>query len=229
MISDAFAAISDVFSAPFRKVLLRSLGLTIAVLAGLWFLLVTVIGNFLVLPWGWLQTVVDWLAGAGLLVGMVFLVAPVTSLVAGLYLDEIAEKVETTAFAGEPVGVALPLGRSLVLSLKFFGLVILANLVALVLLLVPGINLVAFYLANAYLLGREYFELAALRYRSYDEARYVRRANGGRVFLAGLLVALMVSIPIVNLLTPLFATSLMVRLHKRIGREADLRQMGLSG
>ena len=115
------------------------------------------------------------------------------------------------------------------LSLKFFGLVILANLVALMLLLVPGINLVAFYIANAYLLGREYFELAALRYRTYEEARLVRRINGGRVFLAGLLVALMVSIPIVNLLTPLFATSLMVRLHKRVGREADMRQTVLSG
>lgn len=229
MISDALAAISDVVSAPFRRVLLRSLGLTIAVLAGLWFLLVTVIGSYLVLPWGWLQTAADWLAGAGLLVGMVFLVAPVTSLVAGLYLDEIAETVETTAFPGEPPGVGLPIGQSVVLSLKFFGLVILANLIALVLLLVPGINLVAFYIANAYLLGREYFELAALRYRSYEEARSLRRANGGRVFLAGLMVALMVSIPIVNLLTPLFATSLMVRLHRRIGRRTSLGQPVLSG
>ncbi|TCT12026.1 CysZ protein [Tepidamorphus gemmatus] len=229
MIADALAALSDVVSAPFRRVLLRSLGLTIAVLVGLWLLLVSVIGSYLVLPWGWLETLVDWLAGAGLLVGMVFLVAPVTSLVAGLHLDEIAETVETTAFPGDRPGVALPIGQSVVLSLKFSGLVILANLIALVLLLVPGVNLVAFYLANAYLLGREYFELAALRYRSYEDARNLRRANGGRVFLAGLLVALMVSIPIVNLLTPLFATSLMVRLHRRIGRAADLPQTVLSG
>ena len=220
MIADALDALSDVVSRPFRAVLLRTLGLTLAALVALWFVLISLFNHFITLPWGWAETLVDWLAGAGFIVAMVFLVAPVSSLVAGFFLDEIAEKVESTAFPADPVGTGLPVVQTLVTSVKFFGAVILANLVALVLLLVPGINLIAFLLANAYLLGREYFEFAALRFRGYEDARLLRRANGGQIFAAGLIVALFVMIPIVNLATPLFATAFMVRLHKRIsGRE----------
>lgn len=216
MINDALAALSDVVSRPFRAVLLRTLGLTLLGLIGLWIVLVGLFGHFVVLPWHWAERALDVAAGAGFVVALVFLVAPVSSLVAGFFLDEIAAKVEVGAFPADPVGRGLPLGETLLTSVKFFGAVILANLVALVLLLLPGINLVAFLLANGYLLGREYFELAALRHRPYAEARLMRRENGGRVFAAGLLVALFVMIPVVNLATPLFATSFMVRLHKRI-------------
>jgi len=220
MISDALAALSDVGSRPFRAVLLRTLALTLAALVALWFALIALFDHFITLPWAWAETAIDFLAGAGFIVAMIFLVAPVSSLVAGLFLDEIAEKVETTAFPADPPGTGLPIAQTLITSVKFFGAVILANLVALVLLLLPGINLIAFLLANAYLLGREYFELAALRQRPYDDARAMRRANGGRIFAAGLIVALFVMVPILNLATPLFATSFMVRLHKRIEGEA---------
>lgn len=220
MIEDAIAALSDVVSRPFRAILLRTLGLTLAGLVALWIVLIWLFRHFVALPWGWADTLADVLAGAGFVVALVFLVAPVSLLVAGLFLDEIAEKVERTAFPADPVGTPLPLAQVLVSSAKFFGAVILANLLALVLLLLPGVNLVAFLLVNAYLLGREYFELAALRYRPYEDARLMRRANGGRIFAAGLLVAGFVMIPVVNLATPLFATAFMVRLHKRISAEA---------
>ena len=84
------------------------------------------------------------------------------------------------------------------------------------LLLVPGVNIAAFFLVNGYLLGREYFEFAAMRYRSEDEAKAIRSRHGGTVFVAGLLIAGFLAIPIVNLLTPLFAAALMVHLHQRI-------------
>jgi CysZ protein len=221
MIQDAIDALSDVVSKPFRAILLRVLGLTLAGLIGLWIVLVWLVDHFVTLPWGWAETALDVAAGAGFVVAMIFLVAPVSSLIAGLFLDEIAAKVEATAFPADPPGSALPLPQVLLSSVKFFGAVILANLLALVLLLLPGVNLVAFLLVNAYLLGREYFELAALRFRPYDEARVLRRAHGGRIFGAGLLVALFVMIPVVNLATPLFATAFMVRLHKRISREGQ--------
>jgi CysZ protein len=223
MFADATAALADVGSRPFRAVLLRTLGLTFAALVALWIVLVWLFDRFVTLPWHWAETAADIAAGAGFVVAMVFLVAPVASLIAGFFLDEIAGKVETTAFPGDRPGQGLPLADTLVTSVKFFGAVILANLIALLLLLLPGINLIAFVLANAYLLGREYFELAALRFRPYQEARALRRANGGRVFAAGLIVALFVMIPIVNLATPLFATAFMVRLHKRISAEGQFR------
>ena len=87
---------------------------------------------------------------------------------------------------------------------------------ALFLLLIPGVNLIAFYLGNGYLLGREYFELAAMRHLPAAEARQLRQANRGLVFLCGVIIAGLASVPIVNLLTPLFATAFMVHVYKRI-------------
>ena len=92
------------------------------------------------------------------------------------------------------------------------------TLAALVLLFVPGFGLLAWIGANAYLLGREYFELAAMRFRPVAEARAMRRHFALPVYLAGLLIAGFVAIPLLNLFTPLFATALMARLHKRLAR-----------
>ena len=74
------------------------------------------------------------------------------------------------------------------------------------------------FLANAYLLSREYFLLAAMRFRPPAEAKTMRRAHRGQIFMAGLLIAMFVSIPIVNLATPLFAMAMMVHLHKRLSQ-----------
>ena len=96
-------------------------------------------------------------------------------------------------------------------------------LAALVLFFLPGIGFAAWFAANAYLLGREYFELAAMRFRSAEEARAMRRYFAGPVFLAGLIIAGFVAVPILNLATPLFAAALMARLHKRLERQAVAR------
>ena len=115
-------------------------------------------------------------------------------------------------------GQALPVIRSVVLSLKFLGVVVLGNIVALILLLVPGINVAAFFLVNGYLLGREYFEFAAMRFRTEEEAKLLRRKYSTTIFLAGLVIAGFLAIPFLNLLTPLFAAAMMVHLHKLISR-----------
>jgi uncharacterized protein involved in cysteine biosynthesis len=63
-----------------------------------------------------------------------------------------------------------------------------------------------------------------MRFRPSTEAKAMRRAHRGTVFAAGLPIALFVSIPIVNLATPLFGMALMVHLHKRLSGTAPLRR-----
>src|SRR5947209_308367 len=112
--------------------------------------------------------------------------------------------------------------KTLGLTLLLLALVsALVNFLALLLLLVPGINAIAFFAANAYLLGREFFELAALRYRPLEEVRLLRRRYQLRLFIAGLVIAAFLAVPVLNLLTPLFGTAFMVRLHKRIAPPQD--------
>ncbi|MDG4905624.1 sulfate transporter family protein [Mesorhizobium sp. WSM4898] len=225
MILDAArAAASRLFSPEFRSVFLKTLGLTLLALVALWFGIESLLEW---LAWPWLQTFVPglpswagWLSGiiAGILLamGMALLVAPVTAIVAGLFLDDIAEVVERTDYPGDPPGRAVPVLQSLALAIKFFGVVILGNIVALLLLLVPGINLAAFFIVNGYLLGREFFEFAAMRFRPEAEAKALRRKYAGTVFLAGLLIAVYLAVPLLNLLTPLFAAAMMVHLHKAV-------------
>jgi CysZ protein len=205
----------------------KVLGLTVLVLVGLWFVLRSAFMTFL-FPWlagffpdmpdwaGWLSLVFAIAAGIGLALGLALLLSPVTALIAGLFLDDVAEVVEKRDYPQDPPGTAMPVLPALVASVKFLGVVILGNLVALFLLFIPGVNLVAFFLGNGYLLGREFFEFAAMRFRTPEEARLFRAKHGSTVFLAGLLIAAFLAIPVVNLLTPLFAAGLMVHLHKLV-------------
>jgi len=231
----ARTAALELLSPPFRAVFLKTLGLTLLALVALWFGLTSLV-EWLALPW--LQTLLPgipswagWLGGIiaaiALAFGMALLVAPVTAVIAGLFLDDVAEVVERTDYPGDPPGRAMPALRSLVLAIKFFGVVILGNIVALLLLLVPGINIAAFFIVNGYLLGREFFEFAAMRFRPEEDARALRRHHDGTVFLAGLVIAAFLAVPLLNLVTPLFAAAMMVHLHKAISaREAARRLRG---
>ena len=59
-----------------------------------------------------------------------------------------------------------------------------------------------------------------MRFMGPAAARALRREKGLTVFLAGLVVAGFVAIPIVNLATPLFATAFMVHIVKRMREDA---------
>jgi CysZ protein len=172
---------------------------------------------------GWIETAIQWLGGFALVVGSIFLIPPVTSLIAGLYLDDIAAVVEREHYPADPPGRELPTLQAVWLAVKFFIVVLLVNVVALFLLLIPGINLIAFYLGNGYLLGREYFELAAMRHMPPAEAKSLRKANRLTVFLCGLIIAGLASVPILNLVTPLFATAFMVRVYKGLAPRSGVK------
>jgi CysZ protein len=225
MFAAAAKAIAEFRTPEFRTVLLKSLGLTLALLIVLFIALQTLAGALMVFP-GWIETVIQLIGGLGLVIGSVFLVAPITSLIAGLYLDDIAGFVEKRHYPADAPGNELTIPDAIVISLKFGLVVIGVNILVLFLLLLPGVNIVAFFVANGYLLGREYFELAALRHLPRAEVSRLRSANRGRVFLSGLLIAGMVLVPVVNLLTPLFATAFMVHTVKDLmakdrGRRRD--------
>src|SRR5829696_4643570 len=237
MLNAALKALSQMFSPPFRTVLLKSIGLAL--------LLVVLIGfglyRFLIWlaaigeTWAqgalhatasWPFTLLAWMisviVGLGIVVGSVFLMPAVTALVASFFADDIAAEVERTYYPDEPVGIALPLPRALLEGVKTALLAGAIYLVSVPFLLFAGFGAVIFFFATAYLLGREYFLLAAMRFRPAAEAKRLRKLHGSTVFLAGMFIAAFVSIPIVNLATPLFGTAFMVHMHKRLARQTPL-------
>ena len=220
MLHDIARAFAQILSPPFRRVLWRCVGLAILVLIAAGWGLDRLLAAFVDTPYGWLDTAIAVASALGIVAAAVYLMPPVTILVAGIFLDDIAALVEARHYPEDPPGRPMPTVTAIRMSAAFFLVVLGVNLVALLLLVLPGINLVAFFLANAYLLGREYFELAAMRFRPPGEARAMRRAHGGTVFAAGLAIAAIVSVPVLNLLTPMFGTALMVHVHKRLSGRA---------
>jgi len=216
MFHAARLAFNQIFSKPFRAVFWKALGLTLLLLLLLWIAVQALVGAFLVVPYPWLETIIAWATGAGMLVGLGFFIAPVTSVFAGIFLDEIAEKVEAHHYPQDPPGQAMPLLKSLALTLRFVFVVLGVNAVALVLFFFFGLGVPIFFIANGYLLGREYFELAALRFLAPYDARELRQQHSMRVFMAGLVIAGFLAIPLLNLLTPLFATAFMVHIYKML-------------
>lgn len=222
MLAAAGQAFEQLFTPPFRAVMVKCVGFTLALLAALIVAAEWSFSHFVAWP-DWIETTIEWLGGLALVAASIFLIPPVTSLIAGLYLDDIAATVERTNFPHDPPGRELPAMFAAWLAVKFFFVVLAVNILALLLLLIPGVNLIAFYVGNGYLLGREYFELAAMRHMSVAEAKRMRKSNRLTVFLCGLIIAGLASVPILNLVTPIFATGFMVRMFKRLAAKSGLR------
>ena len=210
-------------SPAFLWVLARAFALTAIIFVALFWLLQMALGAIPELPWGWLNTVISFLASAGLLVAFLFLRFTGAALFLGLFLESVADAVEARYYPDRR-GKDLDVWTGLATGLRFCAVMLALNAVLLpVYLLVPVGNVLVLLAVNGYLIGREYFELVALRHMPPDQARQLRRRNAGRIFRTGLVIAIPLSIPIVNLVGPLFGAALMVHVFKDIeARGADV-------
>jgi uncharacterized protein involved in cysteine biosynthesis len=237
MFEAATKALAQMATPPLRAILWKSVGLALVLIVAFGFalqrLLVFLAGSGQLwaegalgahssVPLNLLFWIISVAASVGIIVGALFLMPAVSSFVASLFVDDIAAEVERRYYAAEAPGQAVPLPFAMWEGAKTAGLAVLVYLVALPFLFLAGIGVVIFFLAAAFLLSREYFELAAMRFHSAAEAKAMRRRHRATVFAAGLLIALFVSIPIVNLATPLFGMALMVHMHKRLSTTAPI-------
>lgn len=221
MIQSALKAIRQLPDPAFRKLLLQSLGLTVLLLLGIGTAAVYGIGFIPEFETGWLNEVIGWLAGLGLVIGSIWLLVPVTSIFIGIFLDQVADAVEAKHYPADPPSRDPPLRETLAMALRFTAIMVIANILVLPLYLLPVANLAIFYGLNGYLLGREYFEMVAIRHHDAATVKALRLKNSLRITLAGVLIALPLIIPIVNLIVPLFGAAFMVHVYKRLaGRQA---------
>ncbi|WP_375413406.1 sulfate transporter family protein [uncultured Bradyrhizobium sp.] len=231
MLNAAVKALSQILSPPMRAILWRAIGLALVLVAVLatglqrllsWFAASgeswaeAMLGPGFHTPLSILAWIVSIAAGLGVVFGAVFLMPAITSLVASVFVDDVADHVEREHYPAEQPGTALPVGLAMIEGVKTAALTILVYLAALPFVFVAGAGFIAFFIATAWLLGREYFELAAMRFRTPAAAKAMRKHNAATVFAAGLIIAAFVSIPIVNLATPLFGMAFMVHMHKRL-------------
>lgn len=216
LISDIALALGQALDRRFLSVLLRGLLLTIALLAGVTWLvvwLVTLLPDSLG-TWPWIGELtipeigVQGLAIAAMLLLSIVLMFPVAAVFVGFFLEEVAEAVERRHYPQLPPARGPGFVAGLVQALKFGAVVVGANLLALILYLVSGpLAPFVFYAVNGYLLGREYFTVVAERRLPPGEAAALRRRHGGQVLAGGVAMAVPLSIPILNLVVPVLGVA----------------------
>ncbi len=217
MIIAAFKALGDLTSADFRSVVWKAVGLSLLLFIAVFIAMQSVFWFFTLFSWPWVERFADILASLGLIVAFFFLMAPVTSLFAGLYLDKIATLVESMHYPADRHGEPVSAMTSLIMSLQFAGLVLLTNILALPLVF-TGFGVFVLFAINAYLLSREYFEMIAIRYMPMAAAKELRKKHAADLFVAGIIPAVLTIIPVINLLVPMFSTSYFLHYFKSVQR-----------
>ncbi len=226
--ADILRAIAQIRDPRFLRVLVWGLGLTVLSLAAVVWVSLLGLGWLLpdsvALPWvgqvGFVDDVVSWAAVGLLLALSVVLMVPVAALVVGFFLEGIAAAVEAEHYPGLPPAKSLPVAVQVWDAVKFFGVVVAANLGALIVyFLVPPAAPFVFWLVNGYLLGREYFTLVAMRRLGPEGAARLRQRHMGRIWLAGAAMAVPLSVPVVNLLVPILGVAVFTHQFHRLAAE----------
>lgn len=217
-----FRALGQLDDPRFRNVLLLGLALTIALLVGattgfVW-LVGWLAGDSATLPWigevRWLGDLFSWGSFVLMLGLSVFLMMPVASAITSMLLDEVAAAVEDKHYSHLPQPPAVPFWDALRDTVNFLGVLIGANLLALILYaFMPFAAPFIFWALNGFLLGREYFTLAAMRRVGRARARELRSDYRGTIWLAGVLMAVPLSLPLVNLLIPIVGAATFTNLY----------------
>ena len=225
ILNDFFAALAQLTDPRFRGVLAKGVGLTLLLLFALFALVSTLAGwltpDVVTLPLigdiAWADDLVSWASLILMFVLSIFLMVPVASAFTSLFLEEVAQAVEDRHYPHLPPAERITLAEGLRDSLNFLGILIAANLAALILYLIfIPIAPFIFWALNGFLLGREYFQLVAMRRIGRVAAKQAYRANIWQIWLAGGLMAVPLSFPLINLLVPILGAATFTHLYHRV-------------
>lgn len=217
-----FRALGQLGDPRFRRVLgigiLLTIVLLIAATAGVLWFVGWLTGDMTSLPLigevTWLSDLFSWGSVLLMMILSIFLMLPVASAITSFMLDDVAQAVEDKHYPNLPKVGRVPLSDALHDTLNFLGLLIGANLLALVLyVILPFASIFIFWAVNGFLLGREYFTLAAMRRVGRAEAKVLRKRHRALVWLAGVLMAIPLSVPILNLIVPIVGAATFTNLY----------------
>lgn len=215
----------------FRRVLMIGVGLTLALLvgasAGFVWLINWFAGDSIWLPVlgevQWLDDLFSWGAAFLLLFLSVFLMIPVASAITSMFLDDVADAVEAVHYPHIPQQPRTPFWEALRDTVNFLGVIVAVNILALILYVIfAPVAIFIFWAVNGLLLGREYYTLAAMRRVGRKRARELRRKNFLTVWAAGTLMAIPLSVPLLNLVVPILGAATFTHLFQMLpqGRPA---------
>jgi uncharacterized protein involved in cysteine biosynthesis len=215
----AFArATKDAFAPEQRRALILSMGLAVLLLVILWAGATALIARAHLGGTGWLSGVVDVLGGVAALFAAWTLFPAMTFLTFGFFAERVIAALERAHYPDLPPPRRIGTGEAAASALRLAGFGLVLNLVALPLYLVPGVNLILYYAVNGYLVGWMYFESVALRRMESGRVRTLWRWHRGTFIVAGTLLAFLLTLPLVDLVTPLIGLAFMLHLFEAARR-----------
>lgn len=227
MIFDDFAkALGQIGDPKFRSVLLRGIGLTVLLLAGVTTGVQFLLPDSVSLPWfgeiGWLSTLLSGFVLVAMIGLSVILMVPVASLFTGFFLDQVVDAVEAKHFPALEPAQSVSFSETLMDALGFFGLLVLVNLLALVIYLLSTLAApLVFWAVNGVMLGREYFQMVAMRRLGRAGAKQLRARHRGQIWLAGAMMAIPLTVPVLNLVIPVLGVATFTHLFHRVNKTGN--------
>ena len=225
ILSDFLKSVAQFDDPKFRRVLWRGMGLTIALLIAACLLVNFGINQLLSSAWAanmigdqsWLGALIN---NGGVLFTIalsIWLMVPVTSAIIALFLDEVAQAVEARHYPHLPKQTAVKLQDQILVGIRFLGILLLANIGALILsMILPLLAPFVFWATNGYLMGREYFQMAAMRRMPRAQAQELYQRHQGSIWTAGILMAIPMSIPLVGLFIPILGAATFTHQFERL-------------
>jgi CysZ protein len=227
ILSDFFKALGQIGDRRFRWVLIQgvllAIGLLVVLIFGFGFLINTFVPDSFTVPFfgsvTFISSAILWISTAGLLFGSIFLMMPVASLFTGLFLDKVADAVEEVHYPALSRPAPKSIRAAITESVRFLGLMILVNLCALIIYFGSAFFApLVFWLVNGFLLGREYSQMVATRHLSAPDAQVFLRQHRIATTIAGTLMAIPLSIPIVNLVVPVLGVATFTHQFHRLNK-----------
>jgi CysZ protein len=225
ILSDFLKSVAQFDDPKFRRVLWRGMGLTIVLLIAACLLVNFGINQLLSSAWAanlignqsWLGALIN-VGGVLFTIALsIWLMVPVTSAIIALFLDEVAQAVEARHYPHLPKQTATKLQDQILVGIRFLGILLLANIGALILsMIVPPLAPFVFWATNGYLMGREYFQMAAMRRMPRAQAQELFQRHQGSIWTAGILIAIPMSIPLVGLFIPILGAATFTHQFERL-------------
>lgn len=217
MIGDAFKALMQVSDPKFLNVFIRGVAMTVLLLVSSIMALLWALPNSISVPWFgklvWLTPLLDGFAVISMIGLSIILMIPVATICIGLFLDRILDAVEAKHYPDARLVRKVSIRETIIDLLSFLSLFIVINLLALV--FYPFLPFV-FWIVNGVLLGREYFHMVAIRHVGRKEAKALRRNHGLKISIAGTLLAMPLTLPLLNLVIPIFGAAMFTHLFHRL-------------
>lgn len=219
MIAALFKALNQMPDPAFRQTIARTLLFSVLLFGGLLFGAWWLMAETQLFSWGWLDAIVDvlgWLAG---LIAAFVLFPGAALVIISFMLEPVARAVEAKHYPDLDPPRHQPVSEAVSIALRFAAIAMLLNLLLLWVYFIPVLNVFVFGALNGYLLGREYFELIAPRRLEPAAVRPMWKRYRGRLWIAGMIITLLLSIPFVNWIMPVAAAAFMLHIFEKLRRQ----------